>query len=192
MLPLLATPADAQAYGYQLPADRAEGLLARASARVRRAAGRGAITAQTSEVRLPVTRGTVTLPGGPVLSVSGVRTVPEDDSPAEEIPFRWNAGDDKLSVPYHLVSVVEVTYRHGFHVLPDGLVELVCQVAFRLSQQPAQGEGMLRTASVDDAAFTYASEQIAAAGDLMPGELQALKAALGTPGTWVVKSGERR
>ncbi|MFJ1650101.1 hypothetical protein ACIOC2_01535 [Streptomyces sp. NPDC088337] len=191
MLPPLATSADAAAYEYQLPAGRAEGLLARASARVRRAAGRGAITAQTSEVRLPVTRGTVTLPGAPILSVSGVRAVGEDGSQGEQIAWVWG-GDERLAVPHNLVSQVDVIYRHGFEVLPDGLVELVCQVAFRLSQQPAQGEGMLRTASVDDAAFTYASEQIAAAGDLMPGELQALKSALGTPGTWVVKSGERR
>ncbi|MEV6124382.1 hypothetical protein AB0M23_28395 [Streptomyces sp. NPDC052077] len=191
MLPPLATPADAESYDYSLPPGRAEALLARASARVRRAAGRGAITAQTSEVRLPVSRGTVTLPGSPILSVSGVRAVGADGSPGEQIAWVWG-GDERLAVPHHLVAQVDVTYRHGFEVLPDGLVELVCQVAFRLSQQPAQGEGMLRTASVDDAAFTYASEQIAAAGDLMPGELQALKSALGTPGTWVVKSGARR
>ncbi|MYR62415.1 hypothetical protein GTY54_41520 [Streptomyces sp. SID625] len=191
MLPPLATPPDAAAYGYQLPPERAEALLARASARVRRAAGRGAITAQTSEVRLPVVRGTVTLLGAPVVSVSGVRAVTEDGGTGEQIAWRWG-GDGLLAVPHHLVDQVDVTYRHGFEVLPDGLVELVCQVAFRLSQQPAQGEGMLRTASVDDASFTYASEQIAAAGDLMPGELQALKSALGTPSTWVVRSGGRR
>ncbi|MET9142445.1 hypothetical protein [Streptomyces sp. NPDC004042] len=191
MLPPLATPADAVSYDYELPAERAEGLLARASARVRRAAGRGAISAQTSEVRLPVVRGTVTLPGAPVLSVSDVRAVAEDGSSGEQISWVWG-GDERLAVPHHLVDRVDVTYRHGFEMLPDGLVELVCQVAFRLSQQPAQGEGMLRTASVDDASFTYASEQIAAAGDLLPGELQALKSALGTPSTWVVRSGGRR
>ncbi|MEU9400545.1 hypothetical protein [Streptomyces sp. NPDC048242] len=188
MLPSLATPADAVSYGYELPAARSDGLLARASARVRRAAGR-AITAQTSEVRLPVSRGMVRLPGAPIVAVYGVREVDEQGQQGDQVAWVWSGGE-KLAVPDHLVHQVDVTMRHGFEVLPDGLVELVCQVAFRLSQQPAQGEGMLRTASLDDASFTYASEQIAAAGDLMPGERTALESALGTPSTWVVRSGD--
>ncbi|MDT0477396.1 hypothetical protein RM863_35270 [Streptomyces sp. DSM 41014] len=190
MLPPLATPADATGYDYPLPADRAVGLLAKASARIRRAAGHQ-ITAQTAEVRFPVSGGMVTLAGGPVLGVTAVRGVADDGTAGEQIPFVWSGGE-KLAVPLHQFEQVDVTYRFGYEVLPDGLVELACQVAFRLSQQPAQGEGMLRTASVDDASFTYASEQIAAAGDLMPGERRALDGALGTPGVSVVKSRGRR
>ncbi|MEV7422867.1 hypothetical protein [Streptomyces sp. NPDC091212] len=189
MLPPLATPADAVAYDYPLPDARATGLLARASARVRRAAGRGALTAETTVVMLPVSRGAVKLPGPPILSISRVRAPAEGESMAD-IPWEW-PGEETLYLPRCLTDRAEVTYRHGFEVLPDGLVELVCQIAYRLSQQPSQGEGMLRTAAVDDASFTYASEQIAAAGDLMPGELGALKAVLGKPGVWMVRARSR-
>ncbi|MFJ4738708.1 hypothetical protein [Streptomyces sp. NPDC088775] len=189
MLPPLATPADATAYTYPLPETRAAGLLARASARVRRAAGRGALTAETTVVMLPVSRGAVTLPGPPVLSITQVRA-PDGDGGMADLPWDW-PGTETLYLPRCLTDRVEVTYRHGFEVLPDGLVELVCQIAYRLSQQPSQGEGMVRQTSVDDYSVTYASEQIAAAGDLMPGELQALKAVLGTPGVYLVKSRSR-
>ncbi|MER8083842.1 hypothetical protein ABTZ57_01435 [Streptomyces sp. NPDC094048] len=191
MLPPLATQADATAYGYTLPESRdPAGLLARASARVRRAAGRGALTAQTTTVRLPVSRGQVALPGAPILSVAAVLAVEPDGSTEPVEGWQWD-GEEHLLVPRCRTDRVEVEYRNGFEQIPDGLVELVCQIAYRLSQQPAQGEGMIRQTSVDDYSVTYASEQIAAAGDLMPGELQALNAVLGTPGVYLVKSRSR-
>src|SRR5690242_11857436 len=78
-LPSLATQDDLTAYGYDIPAN-ADALLARASARIRLAAGHQTITADTSTVTFPPDgRGCVTLWQVPV---TGVHAVTQADGTA--------------------------------------------------------------------------------------------------------------
>jgi hypothetical protein len=85
-----------------------------------------------------------------------------------------------------------VTYRRGWTVVPDGVVELVCQVAERLADTPKGMDVGIRATSLDDYSVTYAAEQQNVSGDLLPGELTALARDLGcVPAVWVVSTGER-
>ncbi|MCG6499459.1 hypothetical protein [Kitasatospora sp. A2-31] len=185
-LPPLATSADATAYGYTLPAADADALLARASARIRRAAGQP-ITASTSTVRLAEHDGVVTLPGPPVTAVASVVAVACDGTTSALSWWCWDG--DQLTVPCG-TGQVEVVYTHGYTVVPDGVVELTCSVAARFGAAPAGADGLLRSEQIDDYSRTFATEAIAAAGDLLPGERDALADALGTPQAWM--TGGRR
>lgn len=183
-LPPLATQADATGYGYSLPADTADGLLNRASARIRRAAGQP-ITSSTSTVRLPVEEGTVVLPGPPVTEVTSVLGV--DCTGATYTLACWSRQDAVITVPCG-TEQVEVDYTHGYPTVPDGVVELTCAVASRFAATPADAEGLLRSRSIDDYSETFATEAIAAGGDLLPGEREALEDALGTPEVQMARS----
>ena len=183
-LPPLATQADAAAYGYTLPPAMADGLLARASARIRRAAGQP-ITSSTSTVRLTATDGTVTLPGPPITAVSSVLGVSCDGSTSVLGWWCWNGST--LTVPCG-TDQVEAVFTRGYTVVPDGIVELTCAVASRFAATPASAEGLLRSRQIDDYSETYATEAIGAAGDLLPGEREALEDVLGTPEAWMTGS----
>jgi hypothetical protein len=183
-LPPLATQADAAGYGYSLPPDTADGLLARASTRLRRAAGQP-ITSSTSTVRLPVEDGTVLLPAPPVTAVASVLGV--DCTGATYTLACWSRQDTVITVPCGTTEV-EVEYTHGYPTVPDGIVELACAIASRLAATPADAEGLLRSRSIDDFSETFATEAIAAAGDLLPGEREALEDALGTPEVQMARS----
>jgi hypothetical protein len=183
-LPPLATQADATTYGYSLPAATADALLARASARIRRAAGQP-ITSSTSTVRLAEHDGTVALPGPPITAVTSVVAV---DSTGTTTALPWWCWDgERLTVPCG-TGQVEVVYTRGYGTVPDGIVELTCAVASRFGATPAGADGLLRSEQIDDYSRTFATEAITAAGDLLPGELEALEAALGTPEAWMTRS----
>ncbi|MEV7358202.1 hypothetical protein [Kitasatospora sp. NPDC091276] len=183
-LPPLATQADATAYGYSLPAATADALLARASARIRRAAGQP-ITSGTSTVRLTAHDGTVTLPGPPVTAVSSVLEV-DGTGATTAVPW-WRWDGERITIP-HGVDQADVVYTRGYSTVPDGIVELTCSVAARFGATPAGADGLLRSEQIDDYSRTFATEAITAAGDLLPGELEALEAALGTPEAWMTRS----
>jgi hypothetical protein len=194
-LPPLATVDDATGYGYSLPPDRAGGLLARASARIRRAALQPITQTDVALSLVPVHDHLhghrapcwhVVLPAPPIVSVEAVQTAPEDGAPPVEITgWRWD-GDQRIILPGP-VGRVTATYTRGFDPVPDGLVELCCEVADRLANTP-DGEGLVRQQSIDDFSITYATEQIVAGGDLMPGEQAALARMLASPTVLVVKS----
>lgn len=185
-LPSLATQADATTYGYSLPAASADALLARASARVRRAAGQP-ISETTSTVRLPVDHGTVDLPGGPVTAVTSVTMVAADGTTTVLDTDEWLLDGARITLlVYRDELQADVAYTRGWATIPDGIAELVCQVASRMAQTPDGAEGLLRQRSIDDYSETFATEQIVAAGDLLPGELTALRSELGQPAAWVV------
>lgn len=183
-LPPLATQADATAYGYSLPPATADALLARASARIRRAAGQP-ITTSTSTVRLTVDGGAVSLPGPPVTAVTSVLGV--NCTGATYALDSWCWDSEVLTVPCD-TEQVEVVYTRGYATVPDGVVELTCSVADRFAATPTGAGGLLRSRSIDDYSETYATEAIAAAGDLLPGEREALADALGTPEAWMTRS----
>lgn len=178
----LATQADVANWGYTLPADRADALLARASVRLRRAA-RESISAATVTIETAVECGTVILPAPPVISVSDVQAVADDGTLSELTGWRWDG--EQLVMPPYPPCRVQVTYVRGRTVVPEGVVELTCQVAVRMSLTPAGMDIGIRERKVDDYSETYAVEMIDAAGNLLPGELSALRNALGSRTVWV-------
>ena len=121
MLPALATVADAAAFDL----DVTDGALLRASVRVRAYTGQQ-ISAGTSTVTLrgPVCR----LPQRPVTAVTSVTD--EDGVVLASTDYELAPGGT-LSVDD--TGLLTVTYSHGFAVIPDEVVEVVCTVAARLS-----------------------------------------------------------
>lgn len=191
--PPLATPEDATGYGYTLPDAAAIALLARASTRIRRAALQP-ITPTDVTLTLEGQHHRewhcwhVVLPAPPITAVASVVTAPTDGTPpVDVVGWRWD-GDQRVILPRDAYRVT-VTYTRGFDPVPDGLVELTCEVAARLGQTP-DGEGLVRQQSIDDYSVTFATEQIVAGGDLMPGEAAALARVLGSPTVLMVKSSD--
>jgi hypothetical protein len=187
----LATQADAARYGYSLTAGEEEALLARASARIRRAAGKQ-ISSVTSTATLDVSvttdqGGRVLLPGGPATAVTAVAHT-ADDGGAAITGWRWNKYDKISYLPTWADQVV-VTWTHGFTTLPEELVELVCSVAQRLgtSDSSTGMEAGIRSESIDDYSVTYAAEAREDASGLLPGEQSQLARILGTPTAFVVR-----
>jgi hypothetical protein len=187
-LPPLATQADASAWGYTLPPASADALLNRASVRIRRAAGQP-ITPSTVTIQLDADHGTVTVPAPPVITVQQVQAVDPDDGTLTTMTGWWWDGD-RLHLPDCRTPRVQVTYQRGWTVVPDGIVELTCQVANRLALTPAGMDVGVRSRTIEDYSETFAVEQLDVAGDLLPGELTALGRELGDPvDIWVVTTG---
>ncbi len=184
----LASIADAVRLGYTLTAGRESELLARASARIRRAAGQH-ITSLTSTLRVNVENGTAFLPGGPVTAVSTVAYI-ADDGGSTITGWRWDGYNriDRLWLR-SCATQVNVTYTHGFASLPDQLVEIVCSVSQRLGRGDSVSgmEAGIRSESIDDYSVTYASEARVDAASLLPGEEAALRLILGRPSAYVLK-----
>jgi hypothetical protein len=175
----LAGPVDAARFGYTLPSGQEEALLTRASTRIRRAAGQQ-ISATTSTVRLRVDGGVVTLPGSPVTAVTTVARLAADGG-ATITGWQWDGCDRITCVA--VCGDVNVTYTHGFAIIPDELLELVCSIAVRLGASPSGGgmEAGVRSEQIDDYSVTYASDALETASGLIPGEEAALRAFLGDP-----------
>lgn len=184
-LPPLATAADAIFYGYTLPVDRVDELLARASVRIRRAAGQP-ITPSTVTLQLAVEGTTVELPAPPVITVQTVSAVARDGTLTVLTGWWWDG--EHLNLPDCDTLRAQVVYQRGWTLTPDGVVELTCQVADRLAETPRGMEVGIRERAIDDCREVYAAEAVQAAGDLLPGELTALQRELGPRCVWVVKS----
>lgn len=188
MLPALATPADATAYGYTLPVDAEDTWLSRASVRIRRAAG-WAITATTTTFRVLVEYDEVRLPSPPVTAVTTVSSVDRDGTVTVLDPTKdwsWDGAETVSLLTY--VEKAEVVYTHGFAPIPDELIELTCSVAERLANSPVGMEAGIRSVTIDDYSRTFAAEARTDAASLLPGEKDALDDILAVPSVWVVKS----
>lgn len=196
----LAGIADAARLGYTLAAGQEESLLARATARIRRAAGQQ-ISSMTSTVRCRVEDGTAILPGPPITAVASVVRLAEDGG-AAVTGWRWDGRERVHGISaWPLASAgfyyshqypqacrpadVDVTYTHGLATIPDELLDLVCSVAVRLgSSGSSDATGMeagIRSESIDDYSVTYASDVLTTASKLLPGEESALREILGMP-----------
>jgi hypothetical protein len=181
----LATPEDATGYGYTL-GDTATVELARASVRIRRAAGQP-ITPSVVTIRLRADGRRVQLPAPPVMEVQSVSVVACDGTTTPLDGWQWTGTD--LLLPRHCPEDIEVVYRRGWDPVPDGVVELVCAVADRLANTARGMDVGIRSQQIDDYQVTYAAEQVQTAGDLLPGEQTALDKALGrVPDVWVVSA----
>lgn len=162
MLPVLATQADATAYGYPVIADT---WYVRASARVRRFLGQD-ITESTSTTTLPGS-GPWLLPQRPVSAVSSVQD--RNSNPiAFELEGSWLCADSRL-------GPLTVTYTHGHNPVPDGLIELVCAIAARMSSVPDAVASGARTEQAGAEAVTWGVEAYNAASGLTAGEEEGLR-----------------
>ena len=164
MLQPLASVADAADFGLTVT----EAALRRASARIRGHV-RQQITYGASTVVLP--ESDRRLPERPVVSVSSV---------VDEEGATLVAGTD-----YELVNGcidttasgrLTVTYVHGWEILPDELLELVCTVAARLGGMPAElTAGVQSTGAAGPfSGPTYGWDSYKAASGLTEGEKVAL------------------
>lgn len=186
----LATPEDAAAFGYSLPAGTADALLARASARVRGYTRQHLSRVEDDVVTLPARYGRVRLPQRPAdkptrVEINGVVF-------AEGTNWQWDAVTQSIvnvsaALPIGnlpegfapLASNVTVTYSHGYVTLPDELREIVCAVASRLASGSGGMEQGIRSEQTGDVQITYASDALASASSLLPGEKAALDVYLG-------------
>jgi hypothetical protein len=160
MLANLATQSDATALGYgTIPS----AFFARASARVRGYVGQD-ITAgeSTLVVRGPV----VLLPQRPVNAVTEVKDNEDEVLLAEKYTLRVGG---VLEVPEYGENLT-VKYTHGFTTLPDELVEVVCNIAARLSQiNPAAAAGVIQETGGSES-ISFGFDSYNAISDLTTGE----------------------
>lgn len=147
--------------------DRAEALIAGASARVIAYTGLTFERAETTE-RIKVRSGKATLSQRPVHAISAVANVDGDD-----LAYTWQAEQTVYLtgawpvVPFDVEPIrsgvmwVDVTYDHGHDTVPDVVVDIVCQVAARAYGSPAT-EGGITSETVDG--YTYSRGAAAAVG----------------------------
>lgn len=160
MLANLATQADATAFGY---GTISEAFFKRASARVRGYVGQE-ISQGSSTI---IARGPVILlQQRPVLAVTQVKDENDNILPVEEYTLREGG---TLEVP-NFGGNLTVTYTHGLATLPDELIEVVCNIASRLSQiNPAAAAGVIQeTGGSESVSFGFDSYN--AISDLTTGE----------------------
>ena len=160
--PPIATIEDAAALGYNLPADTAEALLNRASVRVRRAAG------------FPITRTTVTssidFDGVPIRMPALTTEVSAVQKDGEDVDFCFT--DGRLSA--HSCGSLDVTFTIGYETVPDGLVDLVCSIANRLSASDDPEASALQQKSVGQTSVTWKRDSGQTSTGLSNAELEAL------------------
>ena len=150
----LASTNDALMFGLTL----SEGSLLRASARIRGHV-RQQITSGTSTVVLPESNRR--LPERPVQSV--VSVTGEDGAAVS-----WVLVGDRVESP--AAGRLTVTYTHGWPLLPDELVELVCTVAARLKSLPEQLVAGTQQQGAGPFQQTYGWDSYKAASGLTEGE----------------------
>jgi hypothetical protein len=152
-----ASAADAAAYGFTLPASP-DGLLARATQAIRDEAGIP-LTQVTSTLRIRACRSMLELPTPLVTSVTTVALVNDDGSTTPGTDWEWHPGEpvqlgDTLTWEQRHQGLYEVTYIHGFAVLPPALVMLACAVAYRMAATPAGAAAGLKSRTVGSVSWT--------------------------------------
>lgn len=146
--------------------DRAEALLASASAVVRNYTGQD-FTADTTTDRVKVRKGRVRLPQRPVSDVVSVADVNGNAITDYElvndvlivsssVPDTWAWEPRRFSLDF-----VDVEYTHGYDTIPDDIIAVVCQIAARAYGTPATDAGV-QSESVSG--YSYAIGAAAAAG----------------------------
>lgn len=166
----LATSADVEAFlGRSLTASestRVDALLADASAAVRNYTGQQFDMDETTE-RLKVRNGRIRLSQRPVTDVASVV-----DMNGNDITFTWYVGsvidladappDSWSFEPYkNGLTVVDVTYTHGYAAVPDDIVAVVRSIVAKALSVAPEYAGITQQ-TVGDVSVSYGS--FAAAG----------------------------
>ena len=136
--------------------DRAELLLADASAAVRSYTGQQLGLGEATS-RLRVKDGAVRLPQRPVIDVTAVA-----DTDGNDLDVTWVAGD-RIALTGTTAEWVDVTYSFGYEEVPSEIVAVVCQIAGRAFGRPPDETGMQ---SETIGQYSYTVGAAAAAGGL--------------------------
>lgn len=167
---------------------RVDTLIIDASAAVRLVTGQDFDEATTTK-RLKVKRRKVRLPQRPVTAVSAVI-----DINANPVLFTW-LGDDSVQVGRNVpddfgwnpwrtdVSVVDVTYTHGYAATPDVVVAVVCGIVLRAFGTNPTATGVQQESI---GGYSYSIGAAAAAGGvgMLPAEREALRPFGPRAGRW--------
>lgn len=147
---------------------RVPSLLTDASAAVRGYTGQQFDLATTT-ARLRVRRGKVVLPQRPVVDVTAV-----EDTDGNEVSFTW-LGDDRVDLSAHPLNeweieprrygltMVDVTYEHGYEAVPADIVAVVTNVVLRSLGRDPEAGGVSQEAI---AGYSYTVGSVGAAGAL--------------------------
>lgn len=180
----LATQADLTRFGYDIPAN-ADALLERASARLRLAAGHQMVTPDTSTVTfMPQLRPRLRLWQFPARAV---HSVIRNDT-GEDITSQCALDGNDLLLPsygsflyppdvlsWFGFTSITVTYSHGWAVVPDELVELVCAVAVRMSGTKPDRDPAIVAQTVGDVSQQINPAALGLASGLLPGEVATIR-----------------
>lgn len=179
----LATTDDFQArLGRDLTDDetaRAEALLADVSAAVKIRTTQTFELAETT-VRLRIRRDGVRLPQSPVHGVTAVTDIDGND-----ISFEWD-GLDRVALTNRTlavdfadictpVTVVDVTYEHGYEDVPEAIIGVVCSIALR-AFGVAPTDAAYSQESIDGYSYTIGSAGAAGPFGVLPYEAEILDA----------------
>src|ERR1051326_7851436 len=190
MLPPLASPSDAVALGYSLPADKAQAVLTRASTRIRSYSRQQITRVENDTQTYRLTDGAIRLPQRPAdkptavvannqFGVSFPLTYFTWDGWLLECPHKrpslywqpWNIWPlDWAGLCLCTAFTATVTYGPGFTPLPDELVDLNCSVAERIGNTAAGMESGIRSEGVGDYTVTFSTDSLDTASGLLPGE----------------------
>ena len=153
---------------------KAEGLLADTSANVRGYTGQS-FTEETTTQRVKIRNGFVLLPQRPVTAVDTV-----ENTSGTAVSFTWD-GLERVYVPAQVpdsfswepyrapLSLVDVTYTHGYETVPADIVGVVCGVTLRaLGQDPM--DGGTTQESIDGYSFSRGTTGAAGGFGLLPDE----------------------
>lgn len=175
----LITTADLDTYGYAIP-DTVDdvAMIARASARLRRCVRQDITAGTTTGLQLPG-RGPWLLPQRPATSIATV----EDADGNTIATTDWLLSASVLRVePWVVWScdplkqyVTVTSYDHGFDTLPDGLIELACQVASRLGNAPASLTAGVTQEQGGNESVMWGSDAWAGVSGLTSGEEAAIR-----------------
>lgn len=163
----LATLADLTARTGTVPDPvRGLALLKDASAAVR-AFTRQTISLATSAVRLVPSYGRLRLPQWPVVAVTGAV-----DDLGDDVDLVWPSSSSTLTV--YSDQPLTVSYTHGYAVIPDDVIAVVCQIAGRALGITSDASA-LQSESLG--AYSYSVQAAAAAGPIgmLPDERALLK-----------------
>jgi hypothetical protein len=134
--------------------DRVTALLQDASSAVRAYTGQF-ISQTTTTVRSRIRNGEIRLSQRPVITVDSVADLDGDDLEG------WTFdGIDRLFPPLSADAVVDVTYTHGFAVIPQDIIGVACAIAARSLGSDADPGVTSETI----AGYSYSRGTVAAAG----------------------------
>lgn len=172
-----ATADDAAGYSYALPADTADGLLARATQALVDAAGFG-IVSSSATVRLRARHGQLDLRDVPlVTAVTALELVHEDDTTDAVTDYHvlvlFGGGPVRVqlgcSVPERHCGLFAVTLTQGLASVPASLKMLTSAVAYRFAAMPAGMSAGFSSQTVGSVSWTASKPP--PDSDLTDGEL---------------------
>lgn len=165
----LANQTNATDYGY---GTISAGFFNRASARVRGFARARGYSVDVDEFTV-TGRGPSVRLLTPVAAVTSVTDVEDADNPSTLSADEWILRGSVLEAPAYSGNL-SIVYSAGFASLSDGLVELVCAIASRMSNTLAAVASGAQQETGGSESVTFGFDSYSGISDLTKGELQSL------------------